>query len=286
MTVIADAGSTKIEWALLGKDSRCRVRFCTRGYNAAQCHTDRLMEIIREDAPALLESASGCSAVYFYGAGCIGDRCEDVAGALRQVFSAQTAYVDSDMLAAARALCGSEAGIACILGTGSNSCLYDGERITANTPPMGFILGDEGSGASLGKSLLGKIFKRQLPDEVIKLFAERYPEATKAEVIARVYRGERPGAYLAAFAPFLKENIAIPEIETIVIDEFIRFFRMNILNYEGALQLPVHFIGSVAHYFAPQLHKAASACGCTVGRIDRTPMDSLIRFHGGISLSL
>ena len=144
---------------------------------------------------------------------------------------------------------------------------------------MGFILGDEGSGASLGKSLLGKIFKRQLPDRVIKLFAQLYPEATKAEVIARVYRGERPGAYWASSAPFLKENIAIPEIETIVVDEFIRFFRMNILNYEGALQLPVHFIGSVAHYFAPQLRQATSACGCTVGRIDRTPMDSLIRFH-------
>ncbi|WP_304510455.1 ATPase [Duncaniella muris] len=280
MTVIADAGSTKIEWALLGKDSRCRLRLCTRGFNAAQSHTDRLVEIIREDAPALLGDATGCSAIYFYGAGCIGERCDEVGSVLKATFAAETAHVDSDMLAAARALCGSEPGIACILGTGSNSCLYDGRRITANTPPMGFILGDEGSGASLGKALLTGIFKRRLPQSVISLFTNRYPEADKAEVIRNVYRGERPAAYLASFAPFLKEHIDLPEISRLVTDEFTRFFSMNILDYDNARALPVHFIGSIAHHFAPQLRRAAADCGLTIGRITQAPMDALISFHG------
>lgn len=279
MTVIADAGSTKIEWALIGKDSRCHIRLCTRGFNAAQCDTDRLSAIIRQDAPEFLDRAAGCRSVHFYGAGCIGALCDEVSAALRRTFSAETAHAESDMLAAARALCGTGPGIACILGTGSNSCLYDGERITANTPPMGFILGDEGSGASLGKSLLGKIFKRQLPDAVIGMFADRYPEATKAEVIAKVYRGERPGAYLASFAPFLKDNIGVPEITALVHEEFIRFFNMNILAYEGAHELPIHFVGSIAHHFAPVLRSAASACGLTVGTILQAPMDALISFH-------
>ena len=120
---------------------------------------------------------------------------------LKATFAAETAHVDSDMLAAARAPCGSEPGIACILGTGSNSCLCDGRRITANTPPMGFILATKAAAPPSAKPLLTGIFKRRLPQSVISLFTDRYPEADKAEVIRNVYRGERPAAYLASIRP-------------------------------------------------------------------------------------
>lgn len=279
MTIIADAGSTKIEWALIGKEKGCSLRLCTRGFNAAQSPACNLATLMAEDAPEFVARGRGARAVYFYGAGCIGERCGEVADVLRRLFRADEAHVDSDMLAAARALCGDRPGIACILGTGSNSCLYDGRQITCNVPPMGFILGDEGSGAALGKALLTMVFKEQLPAETVRLFNERFPEADKAEVIAKVYRGGRPGAYLASFAPFLKEHISRPEINAIVRDEFLRFFRMNILAYPGAGQLPVNFIGSIARHFEPQLRDAATACGLTVGLISQAPMDALISYH-------
>lgn len=282
MTIIADAGSTKIEWALLDRKSGAvKLSASTSGFNPAVSRPGLLRDIISREAPALLNRSSGeqpC-AVHYYGAGCTGSRATATAEAISEIFRGAECHVESDMLGAARALCGHDAGIACILGTGSNSCLFDGERIVANVPPMGFILGDEGSGAVLGRLFLGRLFKGGFGKETSERFRRRYPATDAAEVIGKVYRSERPNAYLASFAPFLASNLDLAEIDEFVTGEFIRFFRANVAGYAGADHLPVSFVGSIAHHFADQLRKAAETVGITCGNIIKSPMTSLIEYH-------
>lgn len=279
MIIIADAGSTKIEWAVLSADRHIELQFSTSGHNAAVCADGVLSGLIRKEATILVTLSEDIREIHYYGAGCAGTHCDRIAAELSTLFPRAVCKVSSDMLAAARALCGHEPGIACILGTGSNSCLYDGERITANVPPLGFILGDEGSGAVLGRRLIGQIFKRQFSDNVISLFREEYPDTDIPGIISRVYRSERPNAYLASFAPFLSRHTDIAEIDSFVTDEFERFFRFNVMAYEGADRLPVNFIGSIALHFEPQLRAAAARYGCRIGHIEKAPMSALIKYH-------
>lgn len=279
MKIIADAGSTKIEWAVTMGDGATEERFTTRGFNAAISSPSALAELIASEAPALLDYGREAEAVYYYGAGCAGERARLMAETLTKVIGCKKSYAESDMLGAARALCFDSAGIACILGTGSNSCLYDGKKIIANIPPLGFILGDEGSGAVLGKIFLGKLFKGLLPNGCVERFKSRYPDIDSMAVIERVYRSERPNAFLASFAPFIAGSLDIPEIKRLVEDEFVRFFTTNVLPYEGSRSLPIHFVGSVAANFRPQLQTAATRCGVHLGKIIKSPLEALIDYH-------
>ena len=163
------------------------------------------------------------------------------------------------MLAAARGLCGHEAGIACILGTGSNSCFYNGEEIVNNISPLGFILGDEGSGAVLGKLLVGDVLKNQLPPTIKEAFLKQF-DLTAPEIIDRVYR-----------QPF-------PAIRSLVLNSFIAFLRRNVMQYDYK-QYPVHFIGSVAHCYKEILQEAAQTTGIQIGKILQSPMEGLIQYH-------
>lgn len=280
MIIIADAGSTKTEWAVLSVDRHIELQFSTSGHNAAVAAEGSLRQLIRTEATILISLADDIREIHYYGAGCAGEHCRKIRAELSELFPGAECHVESDMLASARALCGHEPGIACILGTGSNSCLFDGERIVANVSPLGFIIGDEGSGAVLGRRLIAHIFKRQFSDEVIKLFSDEYPDTDIPEIIRRVYRSERPNTYLASFAPFLSRHIDIEEIDSFVTDEFERFFRFNVMAYDDAHRLPVNFIGSIAVSFRPQLHAAATRCNLRLGNITRTPMPSLIAYHG------
>lgn len=182
------------------------------------------------------------------------------------------------MLCAARALCTDSPGIVGILGTGSNSCLYDGHSIVANVSPLGYILGDEGSGAVLGRTLLGDIFKRQLPDSVIDKFYRLYP-ITPLEAIAEVYRGTAPNRYLASFVPFLADNIAVPEIKRMVEDSFYAFLRRNILPYDNCYSLPVNFVGSVAYHFRQQLIPVLKSLNLIPGKILQSPSRGIADYH-------
>lgn len=288
MIVIADCGSTKIDWVLLDRNGDVLARITTTGYNAASAPDGELEVLLRTKAAALLEYASDVRSVEFYGAGCGTDRaCGQVRRELQRVFADAEYEVASDMLGAARALCGNTPGVAAILGTGSNSCLYDGERIVANVSPLGFILGDEGSGAVLGCKLLGGILKRQFSDEVRRRFAESYPSLQPSEIIEEVYRGKRSRAFLASFAPFLSANIDLEEIDRFVTEEFERFFRRNVCLYKEEpydfltdfSSVPVNFTGSIALYFQPQLRAAAEATGCKAGNVIKAPIERLIDFH-------
>lgn len=279
MILIADAGGTKIEWALIDSDGTTLLRTSTLGHNAAHADTQTLVDMLHDEAPALYAEAQGVDEIFYYGAGCAGERKVTVAKTLSEIFHAETCHAESDMLGAAQALCGRNKGIACILGTGSNSCYYDGTKITDHVSPLGFILGDEGSGAVLGRRLIGMVFKGGFSKKISDKFQWRFPEDDISQIITHVYRGERPNAYLASFVPFLSENISEKEIEDFVVGEFIRFFRFNVSAYPTAHSLPVHFTGSVAHHFADQLRSAAVTLGYTIGNILKNPMDSLISFH-------
>ena len=246
--LIADSGSTKTDWCVtLGGRPIQQVR--TKGLNPFQLSEEEMAdEMCRALRPAL-QTAGADNApidVYFYGAGC--------------------------------SICGHEAGIACILGTGSNSCAFDGERITHNVSPLGFILGDEGSGAVLGRTLVGDILKRQLPQPIIDRFERQY-RLTAADIIDRVYRQKLPNRFLASFAPFLAENIGEPAIHELVTESFRRFLRRNVMQYAGWQQLPIGFNGSIATVFRQQLQEVVEAEGMHLGRIIQAPMEGLVEYH-------
>ena len=185
--------------------------------------------------------------------------------------------VSTDMLAAARGLCGHQAGIACIMGTGSNSCYYDGEKIVQNVSPLGFILGDEGSGACLGKLLVGDLLKNQLGAELKEEFLSQY-NLTPADIIDRVYRKPFPNRFLASLSPFLAQHIDNPGIRNLVLGSFKAFLKRNVMQYDYN-NTPVHFIGSVAFYYQEVLSQAAYETGICLGTILKSPMEGLIAYH-------
>lgn len=289
MKIIADCGSTKIAWALLDGEGNENAQIVTNGYNAVAGTDGDLESLIRTEATELTYYADRVAEIEFYGAGCGSElTCERVRKELMRVFANANCEVASDMLAAARALCGNKPGVVAILGTGSNSCLYDGENIVSNVSPLGFILGDEGSGAVLGRKLLGGILKRQFSAEVRRRFAECFPTLQPSEIIEEVYRGKRARAFLASFAPFIAANIELEEIDRFVTEEFMSFFTRNVLLYRDEKHefisdwgaVPINFTGSIAVNFQRQLRKAAETAGCLPGVIIQSPIDRLIELRG------
>lgn len=280
MILIADCGSTKIDWCLLN-NGKTEKEVYTVGMNAVMLTEEEMRSrFAAELLPQLGDFVTEVSSIFFYGAGCISSEvCGNVARALRAaVPSAETVEVYTDLLAAARALCGHNPGIACILGTGSNSCLYDGTSIVENVSPLGFILGDEGSGAVLGRLFLGDVLKKQLPAELCAKFLDEY-QLNLLTIIQRVYREPQANRFLASVLPFISANMHVPELHALVLNAFRAFFRRNVRQYTEFRSHRVGFVGSVAYYFADVLREAAEAEDCTLGTILKSPMEGLIRFH-------
>lgn len=281
MILIADCGSTKVEWALIDPADKTELkRIRTSGMNAVVLSDKDLSDIIANELVPQLDGHK-IGHIYFYGAGVVSAGARDnIRRAIIANIDIPSAEIDveSDLLEAARVLCGHQPGIACILGTGANSCLYDGKEIVDNVSALGYILGDEGSGAVLGRTLVSDVFKRRLPQDLCQKFKEQY-NLDMAAVVENVYR--RPGAnrYLASLSPFLLQNIDRPEIEALVIEQFCRFFIRNISNYQNYQDHTVNFVGSIAHYYRPQLEKAAALTGCHIGKIVAAPLDGLIDYH-------
>ena len=284
MLLIADCGSSKIEWALLSPAGDT-ARFHTPGMNALMLTPAEIQARFAAELMPCLGDPAAVGRVCFYGAGCVSDEvCGNVAAGIRGVLPDVEVEVYTDLLAAARALCGQEAGIACILGTGSNSCLYDGNSIVSNVSPLGYILGDEGSGAVLGRTLVGDVLKRQLPSDICDEFHSR-TGLDRLTIINNVYRQPGANKFLASLVPFLSENISRPEIRNLVLGSFVSFFRRNVRSYAGHESIPCGFVGSVAYYFADVLREAAAVSGCKVGTILKAPMDGLIKYHSLNKLS-
>lgn len=276
MKLIADSGATKTQWALVD-DTACSAPlvFTTGGINPAVM-TENVLESTLTEALSGIRAHS-VSEVRFYGAGCLPEICPAVENVIAGITGATDVEVASDMLGAARALFGRAPGIAAILGTGSNSCSYDGKNIVANTPPLGYVLGDEGSGARLGIALLNGVLKGYLPRALCRRFADT-TGLDKSAVIERVYRRQAANAFLASLVPFIADNIADPSIEGLVRNEFRLFFERNIISaYPSGLT--VGFVGSIAVVFERQLRLTAESLGVEISRIVRHPLPLMIEFH-------
>lgn len=278
MILIADCGSTKIDWCVVN-DGKVVEQIFTSGINALLMTEEQIRETL---AAELAEKVKGYAieSVYYYGAGCLfDDICANVRRAIaHNVPTAKTIEVHSDLLAAARALCGQNEGIACILGTGSNSCYYNGKEIVNNVSPLGYILGDEGSGAVLGKLLVGDVLKNQLPKELCEKFLAEY-DLDRQKIIEGVYKKPAANRFLASLSPFLIKNIEEPAIHRLVLNAFKSFFVRNIENYSNYKSMPVSFVGSVAFYYKDVLAEAAKALDITIGTIIKSPMEGLVKYH-------
>lgn len=279
MTLIVDSGSTKTDWSFLD-DGVVSHTIKTQGINPFHLQRrdiDRIMQ--NELIPGLGNiDPQEISDLYYYGAGCAtATLCSEMKEILHSYFPKANICVESDMLGAARALCGHSEGVACVLGTGSNSCLYDGEFISDNVPSLGYILGDEGSSADLGRHLLSDCLKRQLPEQVAKEFMERY-QLTMDNILENVYRKPMANRYMASFAPFLGEKRHIPEVQNLLKSCFARFLRRNVMNYHKPW-LPVNFVGTLAYTFREELSAAAESMGLSLGTVMKSPMEGLIIYH-------
>lgn len=277
--LIFDAGSTKTDICFVCPDDaneKTRRLEC-EGINPAIQGTDCLMDIFRNISGNFKEY--DVTEVYYYGAGCTTPEiiCK-TKECLASVWTEADISVASDILGAARGLLGRSVGVACILGTGSNSALYNGEVIVENVPPLGFILGDEGSGNSLGRRLIGDIYKGIAPRYVKDDF-ERSFNLSLADVIKNVYRAEKPNAFLSSLTPFIAEHINEPYMRELVGDEFCRFLDRNVMQYKGVREIPVGFVGSVAYYFKDLLMDSLKTQGLIPGEIMRRPMDGLMEYH-------
>ena len=277
MILLADSGSTKTDWGLV-ENGKLVKRLRTSGMNPFQMSEEAITEEIKTHLVPELPGTV-LDEVHFYGAGCTKEKQPIVERALRANLTINgECEVASDMLGAARGICGHKPGIACILGTGTNSCSYDGKNLVKNVSPLGFILGDEGSGAVLGKLLVGDVLKNQMPEAITKRFFEKY-KLTSAEIIDRVYRQPKPNTFLASFVPFLEENIDEPKIYNLVKESFRSFLRRNVMQYDGWQTLPIGFNGSIAKIYKKPLLEALEEEGMHLGRIIQAPMEAMVEYH-------
>ncbi|MDR2802025.1 MAG: ATPase [Prevotellaceae bacterium] len=276
MILLADGGSTKVDWCVVNRGELVKQVF-TKGANPFF----RTQEEISEEIGSALLPEIGSyplEAVYFYGAGCaFPEKNEVVAGAIRAHIHAPIVEVGSDLLAAARGLCGKNAGIACILGTGSNSCFYDGNAIRENVSPLGYVLGDEGSGAVLGRLLVGACLKNQLTQGLKEKFLSRF-DLTPQLILERVYKQPLANRFLAGLSPFLLQHIDDASVYELVSGAFALFFKRNVMQYDYRRHA-VHLTGSVAWYYQEVLRKVAGELGITLGAITQSPMEGLISYY-------
>ena len=276
MILIADSGSTKTTWKLIGNSGETKT-IKTDGINPF-FWTE---EVIFQELSKILLSETGTDIqkIFFYGAGIVNaEKGDIIRRALTRIYSEAVIETHSDMLGAARALFGNQPGIACILGTGSNACLYDGERITQGISPLGFILGDEGSGAVMGRKLLGDYFKEVMPARLREEFGKRFT-ITREEALNRVYRSEKPNQFLAQFTPFLSEYAQSAYCQEFVQQNFMEFFERNVIKLPDYSKLPIGFIGSVAYYFSDILNNTASYFGFEQTIIIKEPIEGLEKYH-------
>jgi len=276
MKIIADSGSTKTDW-LLADGNDIVGRFRTQGINPFHQSEDNILGILQTELLSQLEVRPSTPEIFFYGSGVRPELEPVMERLLLSVFPAASVEAHGDLLGAARAVCGDRPGIACILGTGANSCLYDGRQIVQNTPPLGYILGDEGSGAVLGLRFLNALYKGFLPSSVVADF-QRDMNMEMADVIGRVYRQPLANRFLASLSPFIARHVEVPQMRQLVIDNFRSFFRRNVVQYQSP-ELEVGFVGSIAYHYADLLREAAAAEGFEVGCILKEPIDALAVYH-------
>ncbi|MEM9858648.1 MAG: N-acetylglucosamine kinase [Bacteroidota bacterium] len=275
MILIADNGGTSCSWRLINPEGEVS-QFKTFGFNPY--HQDK-QDLEQQITPILAELRSDVEYLYYYSTGCGAESNRVlIRNVLGKSFKKASIEVEDDMLAVARALCGTEPGIACILGTGANSCYYNGHLIAEQVTSLGYVLGDEGGGAYLGKKLLADFLRSDMDEHVAKRFKKRF-DISRDEVLDRVYNQEAPGRYMASYTKFLLQNIKESYCYRLVYESFCKFFEKNVLKYTKANNVSVHFSGSVAFYFTNVLRQAASDKGIVLKNVIESPIAGLTLYH-------
>ncbi len=279
MILIADSGSTKTDW-VVAEGHNVLKTFKTVGMNPYFVQTEEAKGILQE-AFAGKFNKEDIRAVHFYGAGCSSaPKQQVIQDALQDIFPHITTEVDHDMLGAARALFGNSSGIACILGTGSNACVYDGRHITESLFSLGYMFGDEGSGAHLGKTYIADHLKEKAPQEIMHAFVDKY-ELSREMILTNIYKKSNPNRFLASFTHFLREHITHPYVYSLVQACFEAFFEEQLSRFSEYKKYRLGCIGSVAYHFREVFEKAAEKYGLQVTQMMASPMEGLVRYHAG-----
>ncbi|MDZ7606949.1 MAG: N-acetylglucosamine kinase [Cyclobacteriaceae bacterium] len=277
MILIADSGSTKTDWRLMD-GSREITRIQTKGFNPYYQQLGEMTAEVEGSLSPYVESEL-VDTIFFYGAGCsTAERQKKISDALKPSFRKAAIFVYSDLLGAARALSGNKPGIVCILGTGSGSCRYDGEKIAENIPSLGFILGDEGSGAWLGKKMVTDFLRGHMPENCMELIRKELL-IDKEIILEQVNHKPMPSRYLASFAKFISEHIDQTYFYKLIFDSFTAFAENYIIRYDHYAETKCHFVGSVAYYNQEILENVAKYNGFSIGNIIKSPIDGLTSYH-------
>ncbi len=273
--LIADSGATKTEWCLLTGNKK--NIFITQGMSPYFISAEQMENILNEELKPQVKPS--VDEIYYYGTGCSNpDNIKMVKKVFKNVFPEAAVAVDHDLMAAAKALCGKEKGIACILGSGSNSCYYNGKKIVKNSPGLGYILGDEGSGAYLGKKIIQYYLYNTFDEDLRSRFDAKFV-TNKTEILNAVYKKPLPNRYMASFAIFLAENRGHYMIENIIEDGLNDFFFNHVYKYKESWTLPVHFVGSIAYGFKDVLIELCKSYQLQLGKVLKNPMQGLIEYH-------
>lgn len=283
MKLIADSGSTKTDWVLMDS-ARAIKKITTQGINPVHQSPEQIaLTLNGELLPQVTDTCDDVQAMYFYGAGCTPERASELRSIIKELLpSLQKIEVYSDLLGAARAVCGHESGIACILGTGSNSCLYNGERIIASVPPLGYILGDEGSGAVLGRNLVNFLFKGNCPNDLLRAFEKEY-YLTQTDILNKVYREPLPNRFLASLVTFVARHKSNGCMRQLVIDNFHAFVNHNLSRYPATKS--VFAVGGIAYEFRHELRQVLEGRGYILRRILKSPIDGLVTYHASVEIN-
>jgi N-acetylglucosamine kinase-like BadF-type ATPase len=274
--LIADSGATKCEWTLLHNGKKKTVH--TLGISPYFLNGEQIFAVLQKELLPKLK-VERVDEVYFYGTGLSNpDNVIIIKKALKKLFPAAKVEANTDLLAAARALCGKEKGMACILGTGANSCYYNGKKIVKNSPGLGYVLGDEGSGAYLGKKVVQYYLYNTFDDDLKHRFDTLF-QTTPMEILEHVYKQPLPNKYLASFAIFLAENRGHYMIENIIEDGLNDFFFQHLYKYTESWKMPINFVGSVAFGFKDVLQDLCNAYELELGTVLKNPMKGLIMYH-------
>jgi N-acetylglucosamine kinase-like BadF-type ATPase len=274
--LIADSGATKCEWCLLENGKTKRIH--TQGISPYFLGAEQIFDLLSKSLLPKLKNAA-ITHLYFYGTGLKNtENVTIIKKVLKKAFPGIKIEVQTDMLAAARALCGDQKGIACILGTGSNACYYSGKKIMKNSPGIGYILGDEGSGAYLGKKVIQYYLYQTFDEELRARFDKRFLTSPQ-EILEKVYKQPLANRYLASFAIFLAENRGHYMIENIIEDGLNDFFFTHLYKFRESWTLPIHFIGSIAFGFRDVLKELCATYELEIGKVLKAPMAGLIEYH-------
>ena len=277
MYLIADSGSTKCDWMLV-KDDNTTEAFSTMGFNPFFHNEEVIFKAIFENL-ALAKYANQVKLVFLYSAGCSSKELKQVVeNGLHKVFGKANIYVDHDLVGAAFSTYNGTPGITCILGTGSNSCFFDGDNLTEEVPALGYILGDEGSGSYFGKRLLSDYLYKKLPQEINHLLQDEL-HLTKKEIFENVYMKPHANVYLASFMKIISQYKELPYVKNIVAAGMNHFLVNHVCCFENYKKVPVHFIGSIAYYFEDILKAEAKKLDITVGNVIKKPIDGLVDYH-------